>query len=100
MQFDNHTLKQWEEVVASVNKEHIPLHCVKKLILRLRHKKQKTINLLNLRKNGVDDEGIEDAVAQQLIDYQHDIINIDFVIDVESVAELIQPYTDKLLKDL
>lgn len=100
MQLDDHKLEQWEEVVASVSKEHIPLHCVKKLVLRLRGGKRKTINLADLRKHGVDLDGVETAVSQKLIEYQQDIVNIDFIIDVVSVAELIQPYTDRLLRDL
>lgn len=100
MQLNDHELQQWEDVVASVNKEHIPLYCVKKLVLRLKGGKRKTINIDTLRKNGVNEEGLEDTISQQLAYYDQNISSIDFVIDVVRVAELIQPHTDKLLKDL
>ena len=100
MQLNDHELQQWEDVVASVSKEHIPLHCVKKLVLRLSGGKRKTINLGTLRKNGVDDESIDVTVNQQLNMHGQEITSIDFIIDVVAVAELIQPHTDNLLKDL
>jgi hypothetical protein len=100
VKLDGEQLRQWEQVVNDVSKEHIPLHCVKKIILRLGNRKQKTINIDALRRNGAEINEIDTIVGQTLYVHKDSIVNIDFIIDVASVAEIIQPFTDKLLKNL
>lgn len=90
----------WEDVVASVDKEHIPIDCVKKIILKLQGNRQKTLNLEKLRYNGLDIDEIELVVSRTMIDLGKKITNVDFVIDVSSVARHIQPQTDFLLSKL
>jgi hypothetical protein len=100
MQIKVDDIEKWEDVVSSVDKEHIPIDCVKKVILKLVGNRQKTINLETLRRNGLDVEDIEGVVARAMADRGRTIINVDFVIDVKTVAQHIQPYTDKILGNL
>ena len=93
-------IEKWEEVVSSVEKDHIPIDCVKKVILKLAGNRQKTINLETLRRNGLDVEEIEGVVARAMAERGRTILNVDFVIDVKTVAEHVQPMTDKFLSKL
>lgn len=93
-------VEKWEEVVSSVDKDHIPIDCVKKVTLKLRGNRQKTINLETLRRNGLDIEEIESVVSRTMAELGKNILNVDFVIDVKTVAEHVQPMTDKFLSKL
>lgn len=93
-------IEKWEEVVSSVEKDHIPIDCVKKIILKLRGNRQKTINLETLRRNGLDIEEIECVVSRTMAELGRQIDDVNFVIDIKSVARHVQPMTDKILSKL
>lgn len=100
MQYSEDFLAQWEDIIAGVNKTDVPLECIKKIIIRLPNKKQKTVNLSTLRKQGLEWEEIETVVSRTLEDYGDDVRDVDFVVDISAVVEMIQPETDKLLEKL
>jgi Asp-tRNA(Asn)/Glu-tRNA(Gln) amidotransferase B subunit len=100
MQLDHDFMKQWEQIINDVDKDHCPISCVKKVVFKTIDRKQKTINLRVLRKNGFDDDSIENAVGQFISENETNIATMELVLDVEAVAELIQPETDKLLKGI
>jgi hypothetical protein len=92
--------EQWEDVLKDISKDTIPIDCVKKVLFKLKGGKQKTINLVRLKKEGLELEEIETVITRTIIDMDSKIINMDFVIDIQAVAELVEPMTNKLLKDL
>jgi hypothetical protein len=100
MQLRLDEIEKWENVVSSVDKEHIPIDCVKKVTLKLKGNRQKTINLETLRRNGLDIEEIESVLSRTMTELGPIIVNVDFVIDVKTVAEHVQPMTDKFLRQL
>lgn len=100
MQLDHDFLKKWEQIVNDVDKDHCPISCVKKVIFKTSDRKQKTINLRTLRRQGFDDDSLEAAVSQFISENEEAIASMELVLDVEAVAELIQPETDKLLKGI
>lgn len=100
MQLDHDFLKKWEQIVNDVDKDHCPISCVKKVVFKTSGRKQKTINLRTLRNQGFDDESLELAVSTFIQENEESIASMELVLDVEAVAELIQPETDKLLKGI
>ena len=56
--------------------------------------------MATLRKKGLDTYELEGVLNQKLEEYDRDIANVDFFVDVDQVAELIQPETDKILGGL
>ena len=100
MQLKVDTVDKWEDVLAGVDKDQIPIDCVKKILFKLKGGKRKTINLSTLRKQGLELEEIEVVVTRSMVELNKQIINMDFVIDVNSVADYIQPLTDQLLEKL
>ena len=53
-----------------------------------------------LRENGLDPEEIEIIISRTLTDLQEDIRKVDFFLDLEAVADIIQPETEHFLKNL
>ena len=99
MLLDDDFLKRWEDIVNAVDKDHCPITCVKKVIF-LTQKGQKTNNIRNLRRQGIDEDSIEQAVSSFIESNETTIKSMELVLDVEAVAGIIQPETDKLLKDM
>jgi len=100
MQLDRDFLERWEKIVNDVDKNHCPIECVKKVVFKTIDRKQKTINLRQLRKQGFDNDSIEQAVSGFISENDGFIASMELVLDVEAVAEIIQPETDKLLKGI
>jgi len=100
MPFSDEFIQQWEHIIEQVNKTEVPLECIKKVVIRLYDRRQKTINLAALRRQGLDLEEVETILTRTLTELGDTVRDIDFVVDVSEVAKLVQPETDKLLKDL
>jgi Asp-tRNA(Asn)/Glu-tRNA(Gln) amidotransferase B subunit len=93
-------LRRWGDIVDEVDKQHIPIACVKKVVFRTRNKRQKTINLRRLREQGMEESLIETMVESFIQANESDIASMEFVLDIEAVASQVQPETDKLLKGM
>jgi len=100
MPFSDQFLEQWEHIIAEVSKTEVPLECIKKVIITLHGRKRKTLNLQTLRKQGLDLDQIESILSRTLSELDAQVRDVDFVVDVSEVAKLVQPETDRLLKDL
>jgi hypothetical protein len=100
MPFSDEFIQQWEHIIDEVNKTEVPLECIKKVVIRLHSKKQRTINLATLKKQGLAMDELEIVLSRTLTELGDEVRDIDFVVDVTEVAKLIQPETDKLLNGL
>ena len=100
MPFSDEFIQQWEHIIEQVNKTEVPLECIKKVVIRLNDRRQKTINLSTLKRQGLDVTELETVLTRTLTELGDAVRDIDFVVDVTEVAKLVQPRTDKLLKDL
>ena len=100
MLLTNDFLKGWEDIIDQVEKQHIPIDCVKKVVFRTRDKRQRTINLKRLRDQGASHNAVETMVEEFIRDNESDISSMEFILDIRAVADLIQPETDKLLKGM
>jgi hypothetical protein len=100
MQHNDDFLNHWERIVAEVNKTDVPLECIKKVIIKMHGGRQKTINVHTLIKQGLEMTEIEGMLTRFFADNDSQIRDVDFVVDVTSVANLVQPETDKLLGKL
>ena len=100
MQFSDEFLAKWEHIVSEVTKTEVPLECIKKVVIKLHGKKQQTINLATLKRQGLDIEEVEIILSRKLSELGDEVRDIDFVVDVTEVAKIVQPETDKLLEKL
>jgi hypothetical protein len=92
--------EKWEHIIEDVDKTKIPIDFIKKLILKLEGRKQKTINVQTLLRQGFDSDEIEEAISRKLDEYEDDMLSIEFILDIEGIANIVQPETDSLLKNL
>lgn len=100
MQLTDEFLSRWEDIVDQVDKDHVPIDCVKKIVFRMQDRKQKTVNLKRLRNQGLDLDMIEAVVENFIRENEEAISTMEFVLDIQAVAEILQPETDKLLSNL
>lgn len=100
MSLDSNLLKRWEQIVNDVDKEHVPLECVKKVVFRHIDNRQKTINFKSLKRQNLNVDEISSVVERYIEENESVIVSMEFILDVEAVAEILQPETDKLLNGL
>ena len=100
MQLNLDFLDQWEHILADVVKTDVPLECIKKVVIKLAGGRQKTINVHTLLKQGMELAEVESMLTRFFGEHDHEIRDVDFVVDIASVASIIQPETDKLLGKL
>ena len=93
-------IDKWEHIIEDVEKNKIPVEFIKKLIIKLEGKKQQTINIQKLLQQGLDPDQVEDAVSRKLHELEDLIVSVEFVLNVQSIAETVQPETDRLLGKL
>ena len=99
-QLSDDFLAQWEHIIAGTEKTDVPLECIKKVIIKFHDRRQHTINLHSLRKQGLDYEDIERLLTKTFNENDANIRDLDFVVDISAVAAMVQPETDKLLGKL
>jgi hypothetical protein len=92
--------EKWEHLIEGVSKEKIPVEFIKKLVVKLTGRRQRTINIQQLMEQGLEPDEIEEAISVKLEEYDEDIISIEFILNIESIAETVQPETDILLRGL
>jgi len=100
MQLNDDFLTQWEHIIAGVNKTDVPLECIKKVVIKLKAGRQKTINVHSLLRQGLELTEVETMLTRFFHEHDREIRDVDFVVDISSVVELVQPETDKLLGNL
>jgi hypothetical protein len=69
-------------------------------VIKLHGKRQKTIHLQTLRRQGLDSEELETVLTRTLLELDDQVRDVEFLVDIGAVAELVQPETDKLLNNL
>jgi hypothetical protein len=93
-------IEKWERLLDDVDKNKVPIEFIKKIILKLQGKKQRTINVERLIYQGLDPDHIEEIVSRKLIELDDLVIGIEFMLNVQTIADVVQPETDRLLNGL
>ncbi len=92
--------KKWSHILEDVDKRAIPIEFIRKLVIKLEKRKQHTINIERMLKQGLEPEDVEDNVSTKLLELDEQVVSIEFVLNVDTIAEAVQPETDKLLNGL
>ena len=93
-------IEKWEHILEDVEKNKIPVEFIKKLVVKLQGKKQHTINIEKFISQGLDPEQIEDIVSRKLQELDDMVVGVEFILNVQIIADAVQPETDKLLNKL
>ena len=101
MKLSDDFFEKWEHIISDVEeKTAVPLECVDRVVIRMSGWRRKTLNINSLRRKGLDSEDIEDVLNQLLQELDDQVVDLEFRLDVEAVAALVQPETNKLLNGL
>lgn len=93
-------ISKWEHILEDVEKNKIPVQFIKKLIVKLQGKRQQTINIEKLIEQGLDPDQIEEVVSRKLTELDEHVVSIEFILNVQSIADAVQPETDRYLGKL
>ncbi len=91
---------KWERLLKEVTKEQVPVGVLRYLTVNLKDGTSVDVNVAEMLEQGADPALIEKLINSKLEALDDIIKDVDFHISVDSVAKVIQPFTDKLLKDL
>ena len=93
-------IDKWEHILQDVEKNKIPVQFIKKLIVKLEGKRQQTINIEKFLAQGLDPDQIEEVISRKLHELDPLIVSVEFVLNVQSIADTVQPETDRILGNL
>ena len=91
---------QWEKLLKEVSKEQVPISVLRYITVNLKDGTSVDVNISDMIDEGADPAYVEQLINSKLEALDDVIQDVDFHISVDSVAKVIQPFTDKLLKDL
>jgi hypothetical protein len=92
--------ERWKNILKSVTKDEVPVALIKSVTVNLLDGTQVEINVLELLEQGYDTDEIESMLNSRLKKLDEIIKDVDFFINVDSVASTVQPVTDNILKHL
>ena len=90
MQFSDEFLERWEHIIDDVDITQVPLECIKKVVIKLHGKRQRTINVALLQRQGLDLDEIETVTKvteTKQVSNSEDIIFLD---EIEAVTKVNQ----------
>ncbi|HET8688713.1 MAG TPA: hypothetical protein VFM18_19020 [Methanosarcina sp.] len=91
---------KWERLLREVQKEQVPIDVLRYITVNLKDGTSVDVDIAGMLESGADPAEIEQIINSKLEALDEYIHDVDFHISVDSVARVIQPFTDKLLKDL
>lgn len=92
--------ERWKSILKSVTKDEVPVALIKSVTVNLIDGTQVEIDVLELLEQGYDTDEIESMLNSRLKKLDEIIKDVDFFINVDSVASTVQPVTDDILKNL
>jgi hypothetical protein len=92
--------QRWEDLLREVKKEQVPVDVLLFMVVHLKDGTDVEIDVQRMLEDGYDPDEIERNINEKLTDLDAYIHDVDFHVSVESVAKVVQPFTDNLLKNL
>lgn len=87
-------------MLKEIHKEHVPVNVLLFITVNLKDGTSVEVNIAEMLEEGADPDIVESIITDKLNALDHIIEDVDFHISVDSVAKVIQPFTDNLLKNL
>ena len=93
-------LEKWAHIIADVDKHAMPIEFIEKVIVRLKKRKQHTINVARFIKQGMTASQVEDLVSRKLTEFEPIMNSFEIILNIENIAEIVEPETQRLLNKL
>jgi hypothetical protein len=94
------TADKWKQILKEVEKLEAPISVIQTITVSLVDGTQVDIDVQELIAEGMDINNLEREINQKLYDLDELIDNVDFFINIDHIANTVQPITDTLLKNL
>ena len=59
-------IQKWEHILEDVEKNKIPVQFIRKIIIKLKGKKQQTINIEKFLQQGLESDQVEELISKRL----------------------------------
>lgn len=92
--------ERWEQIVRGINKKEIPVTLLDHVVVNLLDGTQVSVDIRELLDEGNDPDELEQMLNTRLDALNSVIKDVDFHINLDSVAKTVQPVTNDLLKNL
>lgn len=94
------TREKWSKILKEVEKLEVPITLLESISVILIDGTVITVNIKELIEEGMDPDEIEQLLNNKLSELDHIIKDVDFFVNIDDVASMVQPITDSFLKDL
>ena len=91
---------KWKQILQEVEKLEAPVSVIQKIEVILKDGTRVDIDVVELLREGMDPDALEQEINQKLFDLDDIISDVNFYINIDYVAKTVQPATDILLKNL
>lgn len=92
--------ERWKSLLKTVAKEEVPVTMIQLVTVNLLDGTQVDINVKQLLEEGYDSNELELLLNSKLKALDHLVKDVDFFINIDIVANTVQPVTDDILKNL
>ena len=94
------TKDRWNKILKEVEKESVPVDVLEAVTFKLIDGTDVKVNIKELMNSGFSSEEVEAFLNEKLEQLESYIDDVDYFVNVDDVAGVIQPMTDSILKDL
>jgi hypothetical protein len=94
------TKDKWKQILKEVEKLEAPVSVIQAVEVILKDGTAVDIDVVELLKEGMDPAVLEREINKRLHDLDEIIEDVNFYINIDTVAKTVQPATDNLLKNL
>ncbi len=91
-------VERWSDIINSVDKTMIPIEYVKRVTVNVDDENHKTIDIDKMKKQGLSSDTIESIFYETVATIGGSADDMDFYVDIDAVARIVQAETNKLLK--
>lgn len=92
--------QQWESILKTVSKEEVPVELLQSLTVNLIDGTKVNVDIKELLAEGLKPKEIEQQINSRLESLDALIVDVDFFICLDSVANAVQPVTNEILKNI
>ena len=92
--------RKWESILKDITKDEVPVQMLESITVNLLDDTRVSINIKDLIGQGHSPLEIEHRINSKLESLDDQIVDVDFSISIDAVANTIEPMTNNVLKNI
>ena len=93
-------LNKWETIIEGVDITSIPVEYIDHLVVHTKEQHEIVISVIELLQEGIPPEDLEIALEDKMVEFEDDIVSVDYILNIKKISTDIQSTTDETLKNL